>query len=108
MSLDLDETQLLLRDNVRRFLQTEVVPLIQRHEAARSFPFQLMPKLAELGFLGGTLPEEEGGQGIDHPTWAVMMEELGYTWLSLRTMVNITNGSIHRLAVHGTPDQKRR
>lgn len=107
MSLDLDDTQLLLRDNVRRFLQTEVVPLVQRHEAARSFPFELMPKLAELGFLGGTLPEDEGGQGIDHPTWAVMMEELGYHWLSLRTMVNITNGSIHRLATQGTPEQKQ-
>jgi acyl-CoA dehydrogenase len=108
MSLDLNETQLLLRDTIRRFMKAEVVPLVQRHEAARSFPFELMPKLAELGFLGGTLPEEEGGQGIDHPTWATMMEELGYHWLSLRTMVNITNGSIHRLAAQGTPEQKRR
>lgn len=108
MSLDLDETQLLLRDTIHRFLENEVAPLVQRHEAARSFPFHLMPKLAELGFLGGTLPEEEGGQGIDHPTWAMMMEALGYHWLSLRTMVNITNGSIHRLAMHGTAEQKRR
>jgi acyl-CoA dehydrogenase len=108
MSLDLNETQLLLRDTIRRFMKAEVVPLVQRHEAARSFPFELMPKLAELGFLGGTLPEEEGGHAIDHPTWATMMEELGYHWLSLRTMVNITNGSIHRLAAQGTPEQKQR
>lgn len=108
MNLDLDDTQQLLRDSIRRFMKAQVVPHIQRHEAARSFPFELMPRLAELGYLGGTLPEADGGQDIDYPTWAMMMEELGYHWLSLRTMVNITNGSIHRLSAHGTPDQKRR
>lgn len=108
MSIDLSPEQQLLRDNIRRFMTSEVVPLIQRHEAARSFPFELMPRLADLGYLGGTLPEDQGGQGIDLPTWAVMMEELGYHWLSLRTMVNITNGSINRLAAQGTPEQRAR
>lgn len=108
MSFDLSPEQQQLRDNLRRFMKAEVVPLIQRHEAARSFPFELMPRLAELGYLGGTLPEAQGGQGIDLPTWALMMEELGYHWLSLRTMVNITNGSINRLAAHGTPEQRAR
>ena len=108
MSIDLNSDQVALRDTIRRFMKSEVVPLIPRHEAARSFPFELMPKLAELGYLGGNLPEAAGGQGIDYPTWAMMMEELGYHWLSLRTMINITNGSIHRLAQHGTAEQKRR
>lgn len=106
MSIDLSADQLALRDSIRRFMRSEVTPLIARHEKARTFPFELMPQLAELGFLGGSLPESEGGHGIDYPTWAMMMEELGYTWLSLRTMLNITNGSIQRLAQHGTPEQK--
>lgn len=108
MSIDLNEDQLSLRDSIRRFMKAEVLPLIRQHEAARTFPFELMPKLAALGYLGGTLSEADGGAGIDHPTWAMMMEEAGYHWLSLRTMCNITNGSINRLAVHGTPAQKER
>ncbi len=106
MSIDLSPEQITLRDSLRRFMKTEVAPLINRHEAARTFPFELMPRLAELGYLGGTLPIEVGGHGIDYSTWALMMEELGYCWLSLRTMVNITNGSVNRLATHGTPEQK--
>lgn len=106
MSIDLSAEQMALRDGIRRFMKAEVVPLIPRHEASRTFPFELMPRLRELGYLGGTLPESQGGHGIDYPTWAMMMEELGYHWLSLRTMVNITNGSINRLAVHGTAGQK--
>lgn len=108
MSIDLDADQLTLRDSIRRFMKTEVLPLIDRHEAARSFPFELMPRLAQFGYLGGTLPEADGGMGIDHVTWAMMMEEAGYHWLSLRTLCNITNGSINRLATYGTAEQKER
>ncbi|APX76202.1 acyl-CoA dehydrogenase family protein [Achromobacter insolitus] len=107
-NIDLTPEQEALRDSIRRFMQAEVVPIVAQHEKARTFPFDLMPKLAELGYLGGNLPEEEGGHGIDMPTWAMMMEELGYHWLSLRTIVNITNGSIKRLAAHGTPAQKEK
>ena len=108
MSIDLDAEQLTLRDSIRRFMKAEVVPLIRDHEAARTFPFELLPKLAQFGYLGGTLPESLGGHGIHYPTWAMMMEELVYHWMSMRTMVNITNGSINRLAQHGTAEQKKR
>lgn len=108
MSLDLDSDQVALRDSIRRFMKAEVAPHVRRHESERSFPFELMPRLADFGYLGGTLPEALGGHDIDRPTWAMMMEELGYHWLSLRTLVNITNGSINRLAHYGSPDQHER
>jgi butyryl-CoA dehydrogenase/short/branched chain acyl-CoA dehydrogenase len=108
MSIDLTPEQITLRDNIRRFMKAEVVPLIDRHEAERSFPFELLPKLAQFGYLGGTLSEADGGMGLDYVTWAMLMEEAGYHWLSLRTLCNITNGSINRLATHGSPDQKER
>lgn len=108
MSIDLTPDQQQLKDSIRRFMKAEVAPLIAQREAARTFPFELMPRLAEFGYLGGLLAERQGGLGIDVPTWAVMMEELGYTWLSLRTMVNITNAAISRLASHGSPDQQER
>ena len=108
MNIDLDADQLTLRDSIRRFMKAEVLPLIDTHEAARSFPFELMPKLAQFGYLGGTLQQADGGMGLDYVTWAMMMEEAGYHWLSLRTICNVTNGSINRLATHGTAEQKER
>ncbi len=106
--IDLTPEQQELKDSIRRFMRKEVVPIVDRHEKARTFPFELMPRLAQLGYLGGNLPEADGGMGIDMPTWAMMMEELGYHWLSLRTIVNITNGSIKRLAAYGSEAQKKR
>ncbi|HEY9273024.1 acyl-CoA dehydrogenase [Achromobacter sp.] len=107
-NIDLTPEQQELQHSIRRFMLAEVAPIVAQHEKARTFPFELMPKLAGLGYLGGNLPEDQGGHGIDMPTWAMMMEELGYHWLSLRTIVNITNGSIKRLAAHGSPAQKEK
>lgn len=108
MSFTLDADQALLRDSIRRFMKSEVTPLIAKHDVERSFPFELLKELAQFGYIGGRLPEEEGGMGMDQLTWAMLMEEAGYAWLSLRTMLNITNGPIHKIAAEGTPAQKER
>lgn len=100
--------QTLLRDSIRRFMAERVSPIAGQHDQARTFPFELLGDLRQFGYIGGKLPEEDGGMGIDYPTWAMLMEEAGYAWLSLRTMLNITNGSIARLAKDGTPEQKKR
>jgi alkylation response protein AidB-like acyl-CoA dehydrogenase len=108
MQFELDADQKLLQQNIRRYMQENVSPVILRHEAARTFPFEVLGGLRDFGYIGGMLPEEDGGMGIDYPTWAMMMEEAGYAWMSLRTILNITNGAIKRLASLGTPEQKAR
>jgi alkylation response protein AidB-like acyl-CoA dehydrogenase len=106
MASHLTPEQELLRTNVRRWLNEHVTPLIARHEAERTFPFEILPQLRQFGYLGGRLPESEGGFGLDFSTWGMLFEELGYCWGSLRTMLNITNGTIYRLADQATPEQK--
>ena len=108
MLFELDADQRLLQENIRRYMQENVTPLIVQHEAARTFPFEVLNGLRDFGYIGGMLSEEDGGMGIDYPTWAMMMEEAGYAWMSLRTILNITNGAIKRLASLGTPEQKQR
>ena len=108
MNFTPDADQELLRDSVRRFMKSEVAPLVAKHDAEKTFPFELLKELAQFGYIGGRLPESEGGMGLDQFTWAMLMEEAGYTWLSLRTMLNITNGPIHKLASEGTAAQKAR
>lgn len=108
MQFELDAEQKLLQENIRRFMRQAITPVIRQHEASRSFPFEVLKGLRDFGYIGGMLSEEDGGLGIDYPTWAMMMEEAGYTWMSLRTILNITNGAIKRLASLGTAEQKAR
>lgn len=104
----LNAEQTLLRDSIRRFMKAEVAPIVARHDQEHTFPFELLGQLAQFGYLGGRLSEEEGGMGMDQLTWALLMEEAGYTWLSLRTILNITNAAINKLAAEATPAQKER
>jgi len=100
--------QAMLRDSIRRFMKSEVAPIVAPHDQEKTFPFELLKPLSEFGYLGGRLSEEEGGMGLDQLTWAMLMEEAGYAWLSLRTILNITNAAINKLAAEATPAQKER
>ncbi|NYT35916.1 acyl-CoA dehydrogenase [Allopusillimonas soli] len=108
MQFKLSQEQELLRDVIRRYVRENVTPVINHHEERRTFPFELLKGLRNFGFIGGLLSEEQGGMGLDYVTWAMMMEEMGYAWMSLRTIVNIINGSILRLAALATPEQRER
>ncbi|MEU9454177.1 acyl-CoA dehydrogenase [Streptomyces sp. NPDC048277] len=108
MNFDLTTEQQDLRASIRRFLEQEVLPVVDEHEKSRTIPYSLLPGLARFGYFGGYLPEEEGGLGIDRVTWAMMIEQLGWAWTSLRVMVNISNGPVERLSRYGTEEQKRR
>lgn len=104
----LSAEQEMLRDSVRRFMKTEVAPHVARHDRDKSFPPELLRQLSQFGYIGGQLPEEEGGMAMDQMSWAMLMEEAGYTWLSMRTMVNITNAAINKLASEANEAQKQR
>ncbi|MEC9435548.1 MAG: acyl-CoA dehydrogenase family protein [Pseudomonadota bacterium] len=108
MNAFLDEEQSLLQDQVRRWLHDNVTPLIDGHEAAKTFPFEILSDLAQFGYLGGRIPEADGGYDLPYVTWGMLMERAGYCWGSLRTILNITNGTIQKLAAHGTAEQKDR
>lgn len=104
----LNSEQQMLKENVDKWLAANVTPVINDHEAAQSFPFEVLGELSQFGYLGGRIPEEDGGFDLPFVTWGMLMESAGYCWGSLRTMLNITNGTIQKLSSYGTPDQKER
>ena len=104
----LDEEQTLLQDNLRRWLRDNLLPVVAEHEAARTFPFEALKDLSQFGLIGGLAPEADGGFGLPYVTWAMLMEEAGWAWMSLRTILNVTNGAMQKLARQGTEEQKAR
>ena len=64
------------RDSVRKFLATEVVPVLDAWRTAGRIPGELLASAGEQGFLGTSVPEEFGGGGVDDPRFvAVLVEE---------------------------------
>ncbi len=66
----------LIRDSVRNFALSEIVPEAQGIDHKNEFPLDLWPKLGDLGVLGITVEEEYGGLGMGYLEHCVTMEEI--------------------------------
>ncbi|WP_282777482.1 acyl-CoA dehydrogenase family protein [Phaeodactylibacter xiamenensis] len=75
---EMNEEQLMIRDTVRDFLNTEILPNIDRIEAQEEgLAPQLLEKMAELGLLGSHMPEEYGGMQLDTNTNTMICDVFG-------------------------------
>ena len=101
-----DPDQIALKHSVRRYLSKQVSPRIADCERDHGISLELLAGLKQFGYVGGLLSEQDGGFALDSVTWAMLVEEAGYCWGSLRTIVNITNVFLRIVADQGTPQQK--
>ncbi|HEX4108556.1 MAG TPA: acyl-CoA dehydrogenase family protein [Solirubrobacteraceae bacterium] len=104
----LNDEERALQQSVRGHLEREVAPLVAEHEQSRTFPVKILPALHEFGYVRGILPEADGGDGMSHAMLAVLMEEAGRCWGSLRTTLNICTVVPLVLSSVATPEQKQR
>ena len=75
---EMNEEQLMIRDTVRDFLNTEILPNIDRLEKQEEgLAPQLLEKMAELGLLGSHMPEEYGGMQLDTNTNTMICDVFG-------------------------------
>src|SRR3954463_16457464 len=108
MDLSLTEEQESFRSLAREFLDKEAVPHRVEWDRAESVDLAIIPKMAEIGFFGLTIPEEYGGLGGDYLTYVLGMEELGRADSALRGIVSVSNGLFGKSVLgFGTEEQKQ-
>ncbi|MGA9571652.1 MAG: acyl-CoA dehydrogenase [Candidatus Acidiferrales bacterium] len=109
MNLELSEEQRLLQKSVREFAEAEVRPLAKENDETGKFPRGLFQKAAELGLTGVAIPEAEGGAGMDHISYAIVIEEISRVCASTGVILSVQNSlycdPIHRF---GTGEQKKK
>ena len=76
MNFDLSDEQKAIRDLARDFAQNEVKPLAEEMDREEAFPYDLVRKLAAMGFMGLPFPEKYGGAGADTVSYALAVMEL--------------------------------
>src|SRR2546423_11450239 len=77
MDFELSDHHRLLRDTVRDFAQQEVKPVAEELDRTKSFPYEIVSKLAELDLMGIPFPPEYGGGGGGSLAHALAGGELG-------------------------------
>lgn len=75
MNLQFTDEQLMMRNMVRDFAQTEIAPFIEQMEQGE-FPRHLLKKMGELGLMGITAPAEYGGAEMDFTSYILAIHEL--------------------------------
>ncbi|HVN69662.1 MAG TPA: acyl-CoA dehydrogenase family protein [Candidatus Binatia bacterium] len=76
MDFDLTDEQRAIQGLAREFARDEVRPRAEEMDRNESFPYELVAKMAELGFMGLPFPEEYGGAGGDTVSYALAVMEI--------------------------------
>jgi short-chain 2-methylacyl-CoA dehydrogenase len=107
MDFELTDEQRLLRDTVRDFARQEVAPVAEELDRTKSFPYELVAKMGELGLMGIPFPEGYGGGGADTLAYALAVEELTRVDSSVAiTMAAHTSLGTMPIHLWGTDEQK--
>jgi short-chain 2-methylacyl-CoA dehydrogenase len=76
MNFDLTDEQKAIQSLAREFARDEVKPRAEEMDHKEAFPYDLVAKMGELGFMGLPFPEEYGGAGADTVSYALAVMEI--------------------------------
>ena len=108
MLFDLDEDTMLLQSTVREFAEAEVAPAAAELDRTKSFPYEIVAKMAALGWMGIPFPEDVGGAGGTSLQYAVAVEELTRADSSVAiTLCAHTSLGTQPIYLFGSDDQKQ-
>ena len=110
-SLDnmLTDEEISIRDTIREFVNKEVLPIIEEYNQKMEFPMHLVPKMAELGIFGPTLPEEYGGLGLGNTAYGLIMQELERGDSGIRSFASVQSAlAMYPMFTFGSDDQKKK
>jgi len=108
MDLFLSEEHQIFRDQIRRFCEAEIAPLVEEAEETETFPKGLFPTMGKLGYLAVRYPEEYGGAGVDKLTDVILREEMSRVCQGIASSWS-THSHLATFPIYhdGTEDQKK-
>src|SRR3954463_6533992 len=105
----LSDEERMVRDTVRRFVDERVIPIIDKHFEEATFPVELIPQMAELGLLGGNLPEEFGCANMNNLAYGLVMQELERGDSGLRSFASVQGSLVmYPVLTFGSEAQKKK
>ena len=109
LPFDLGEDVQALRDTVHRWAQERLKPRAAEIDRANAFPMELWGEMGELGLLGITVPEDDGGLGMGYLAHVVAVEEIARASASVALSYGAhSNLCVNQIALNGTAGQKAR
>ena len=103
----LSEEEILVRNTVRQFVDERVLPVIEEHYRAGTFPVALIQSMAELGLFGATLPAQYGCAGMNNVAYGLAMQELERGDSAVRSFASVQSALVmYPIFAYGSEAQK--
>lgn len=103
----LNEEERMVRDTVRKFVQDRVLPIIGEHFEVGTFPYELVPAIANMGLLGMHI-EGYGCAGLSSVCYGLACQELEAGDSGLRSFVSVQGSLVmFPISVFGSEEQKQ-
>ena len=103
----LSEDEILVRNTVREFVDENVLPIIEKHNRAGTFPMDLVGKMAELGLFGSTLPAKYGCAEMNNVAYGLVMQELERGDSGVRSFASVQSALVmYPIFAYGSDAQK--
>ncbi|CBV42815.1 isovaleryl-CoA dehydrogenase [Halomonas elongata] len=109
LDFGLDDELNMLRDQVHAFARDEIAPRAAEIDAKNEFPDDLWQKFGDMGLLGITVPEEDGGSGMGYLAHCIAMEEISRASASVALSYGAhSNLCVNQIKLNGNAQQKAR
>jgi glutaryl-CoA dehydrogenase len=103
----LTEEERMVQAQARQFVNARILPIIERHAQAQTFPAELVRPMGELGLLGPTLPARYGCAGLSSAAYGLLMYELERGDSALRSFASVQGSLVmHPIHAYGSEAQK--
>ena len=109
MNFSLSPSQQKIQQCARDFAQTRVAPYARAMDERGEMPTELIHELGALGWLGGAIPKEYGGEGWDNVSLALCYEEFGRADSSVRGLMTVHMSLVSQCILKwGSEEQKKK
>jgi len=105
----LSEEELMVRNSVREFVSEEIIPIIEEYNRNSKFPQQLIPKMAEMGLFGPTLPAKYNCAELNNVAYGLIMQELERGDSGVRSFASVQSALVmYPIFSFGSEEQKNK
>lgn len=94
MNFQLTEEQLMIQQTAKEFAQSEIAPSSVERDKNAEFPFEIVKKLGELGFMGMMVAPEYDGAGMDTVSYVLAMIEISKVDASCGVIMSVNNSLV--------------
>ena len=94
LSSHLSENEIMVQQSTRKFVDKEIIPIIDEYFENGTFPDSLTPEIANMGFFGINLPKEDGGGGMNNIIYGLVCQEIERGDSAIRSFISVQSSLV--------------